>query len=261
MVIDGHSHVVLPVERHIAMMDGAGVGKTVLFSTMVHPERADSAQALKAEMQKLDDILSGKRDAADARARAMGELRASISQYPGRFIGFASVPVALSPEDTLRQIETLFADYSYAGFGEFTLPSGQIKLLEPVFMASSDLKKLPIWIHAFNPLTLSDIDEIAELANSYPNVPVILGHLGGSSWLESLELAKTIPNLYLDCSAWFSTLVLRIVINELPFKCIFGVDMPYGDLRIGREAVVRFAKEPHVADAVLGENIARLLEL
>ena len=147
----------------------------------------------------------------------------------------------------------------FAGFGEFTLLSGQIKVLAPVFQASSDMGNLPIWIHAFNPLVLSDIQEIAGLAKSYPAVPVILGHMGGSNWLEALGLAKEIPNLYLDISAWFSALVLKIVINELPQKCIFGVDLPYGDLQTGREAVVKFAKDPSVINTVLGDNMAELL--
>ena len=261
MIIDGHSHVILPTEHHIKMMDEAGIDKTVLFSTSVHPERAGNVEELKTEMQKLNDIISGKRNAADARVASMGELLNITRKYPDRFISFASVPVALSHDDTERYIEAQFADYHYAGFGEFTLSSGQIKLLEPVFKVSSVMKKLPVWIHAFNPLVLSDIKEIANLAKSYPDVPVILGHLGGSNWFESLELAKEIPNLYLDISAWFSALVLKIVINELPHKCIFGVDLPYGDLQIGREAVEKFAKEPYIVNSVLGDNMAQLLKL
>ena len=191
----------------------------------------------------------------------MGELLNITRKYPDRFISFASVPVALSHDDTERYIEAQFADYNYAGFGEFTLSSGQIKVLEPVFRASSDMRKLPIWIHAFNPLALRDIQEIARLAKSFPAVPVILGHLGGSYWLEALTLAKEILNLHLDISAWFSALVLKIAINELPRKCIFGVDLPYGDLQIGREAVMKFAKDPSVINAVLGDNMAQLLKL
>jgi len=261
MIIDGHAHVVLPAEHHIEMMDEAGVDKTVLFSTLIHPEQADGAQGLKEEMQKLNDIISGKGDAAGSRALSIQELQDSISRYPGRFIGFAPVPVGLGYPETLHYVENLFADYCYAGFGEFTLASGQIGLLEPVFMASSDMGRLPIWVHAFNPLVLSDIEEVAGLARSYPGVPVILGHLGGSNWLESLGLARGIPNLYLDISAWFSALVLKIVINELPDKCLFGTDLPYGDLQIDKDAVTKLAGSPAVAHAVLGENMARLLKL
>lgn len=40
MIIDSHAHVVLPIENHIKMMDESGIDKTVLFSTLVHPEKA-----------------------------------------------------------------------------------------------------------------------------------------------------------------------------------------------------------------------------
>jgi len=33
MIIDGHAHVILPVERHLALMDAAGVERTILFLT------------------------------------------------------------------------------------------------------------------------------------------------------------------------------------------------------------------------------------
>ncbi len=121
--------------------------------------------------------------------------------------------------------------------------------------------KLPIWIHAFNPLILQDIKEIAELSKAFPDIPVILGHMGGSNWLTAIELAKEIPNLYLDTSAYFSTLVLKIAVNELPLKCIFGVDMPYGDLELSKEAIKKVCSESYIANAVLGDNIANLLKL
>ena len=187
MIIDGHSHVIIPTERHIRLMDDNGIDKTILFSTSVHPENVSNANELKVEMQKLNDIISGKRNAIDARKASMQELRNTINKFPKRFIGFASVPVGLDYNETMNYIENQFMGFNFLGFGEFTLASGQTRLLESIFKASSDRKKLPIWIHAFNPLVLSDIKEIAELAKSYSNVPVILGHIGGSNWLESLD--------------------------------------------------------------------------
>lgn len=73
-------------------------------------------------------------------------------------------------------------------------------------------------------------------------------------------MVKEIPNLYLDTSAYYSTFVLGIVINELPEKCIFGVDRPFGDLVLSKEAILKVAKTASIADAVLGGNIERLLK-
>lgn len=46
MIIDSHAHVVLPVEKHIEMMDSSGIDKTILFSTLVHPEKVKATMNL-----------------------------------------------------------------------------------------------------------------------------------------------------------------------------------------------------------------------
>ena len=81
--------------------------------------------------------------------------------------------------------------------GEFTFGTGQVHLMENVFKSTLEFNHLPIWIHAFFPLNLQDIKAIAELAKQHPRTPVILGHLGGCNWLDTMALAKEIPNLYL----------------------------------------------------------------
>jgi len=39
MIIDSHSHVFLPVEKHLEIMGNDGIDKTVLFPTIIHPEK------------------------------------------------------------------------------------------------------------------------------------------------------------------------------------------------------------------------------
>ena len=79
--------------------------------------------------------------------------------------------------------------------------------------------------------------------------------------METVDLVKEISNLYLDTSAYYSTFVLRSIINEIPEKCFFGVDRPFGDLQLSKDAILQLAKTPSIANAVLGENIARLLNI
>ena len=261
MIIDGHSHVVLPVEKHISLMDEASIDKTILFSTPIHPEKAADMAHLKSEMSVLNEIITGKRNAAEAGLQSMEELGSVINQYPTRFVGFGRVPVRLSYDDTASYIEKNVKNAGYVGLGEFTLGSGQVNLLDVIFKASVSSGNLPLWIHAFNPLTLNDIQDIAALAIEYPSVPVIIGHMGGSSWLETIELVKQIPNLFMDLSAYFSALVLKMAILELPYKCIFGVDLPYGDLLLARQGIERVCTDKYVRSRVLGENIREILKI
>lgn len=262
MIIDGHSHVILPAEKHIQIMNQAGVNKTILFSTSVHPENAKYLKELKIEMKKLNDVVGGKSPSLiDTKRKSIEELITVIKSYPDRYIGFGNIPLGVNENETNLFIGENIANNKLAGIGEFTPASGQVKLLDIIFKASMNFGKLPIWIHGFNPLVLQDIKDISELCKTYPDIPVILGHLGGSNWMAAIELAKEISNLYLDTSAYFSTLVLKIVINEIPQKCIFGVDMPYGDLQLSLDAVRKVCNNSYVEEAVLGNNIAELLKL
>lgn len=262
MIIDGHSHITLPLNRHIEAMDSAGIDKTVLFSTTFHPELAESTGEIIESMHYLNDLLSGKKGSIlHARKKSIAELTDAINQYPDRFIGFGSVPTGLDLTATEEYIDENIIKNHLAGIGEFTLGSGQSHLMQNIFTASAQFNHLPVWIHAFFPLILEDIKEIAVMAKNHPKTPVILGHLGGCNWIETMELVKVIPNLYLDTSAYYSTFILHTVINELPLKCIFGVDMPFGDLELSKQAILKLAKIQAVSNAVLGENIARILNI
>lgn len=262
MIIDGHSHVTLPIEKYIKEMDAEGIDKTILFSSTFHPEAAKNADEVKASMQYLNDLLAGKKGSmAEARIKSIAELVNVLQQYPDRFIGFGSVPAGLELKETLLYITEHIQGNHLAGMGEFTFGTGQVHLMNNIFKASLQFNNLPVWIHAFFPLDLRDIREISGLARTYPSIPVILGHSGGCNWLEAMELANDIPNLYLDTSAFYSTFILGVIINEIPDKCIFGVDMPFGDLQLYKNAILKLSKSAAVANAVLGENIAKILKL
>ncbi len=262
MIIDGHSHVTLPIDEHIQAMDSAGVDKTVLFSTTFHPELASSAQEVKTSMQYLNDLLSGRKGSLlEARKKSVVELTNAVTKFPNRYIGFGAVPTGLDLNATEQYIDENICKNNLAGMGEFTLGSNQAHLMRNIFASSAEFNNLPIWIHAFFPLTLQDIRDISAMAKKHPQTPVILGHLGGRSWMETMDLVSEISNLYLDTSAYYSTLILGMVINELPKKCIFGVDRPFGDLELSKQAILKLAKSSAVANAVLGENIQQILNI
>lgn len=263
MIIDSHAHVVLPIEKHIEMMDVSGIDKTVLFSTLVHPEKSNNYKEFTTEMNKLNQILNNKVNPLEARLNALEELNVAINQHPDRFVGFGSVPLSYSPGNgTLNDwIEKLVKEQKMKGLGEFTLGPGQISLLEPIFKAASDYKSLPIWVHTFHPLNLKDIQELFLLTQKYENVPVIYGHMGGIHWLQTIEMIKETKNAYLDISAFYTTYALSLAIKEIPERTLFSSDFPYGDPYLNLQAIKRHTSSQEVADRVLGGNISKLLNL
>ncbi|KRD90195.1 amidohydrolase [Bacillus sp. Root147] len=263
MIIDSHAHVVLPIEKHIKMMDESGIDKTVLFSTLVHPEKSSNVKEFTTEMNRLNQILNNEVNPLQARLNALEEVNVAIKQHPNRFVGFGSVPLSYSPGDvTLNDwVEKLVKEQKMKGLGEFTLGTGQIPLLEPIFKAASDYTPLPIWVHTFHPLNLKDIQELFLLTQKYENVPVIYGHMGGIHWLQTIEMIKDTKNAYLDISAFYTTYALSLAIKEIPERTLFSSDFPYGDPYLNLQAVKRHTSSGEVADRVLGGNISNLLHI
>lgn len=261
MIIDSHAHVLLPVEKQLAAMDEAGIERTILFSTLVHPEVADDLDSFKKGMSVLQDIVAGRQNPLAARIASQKEQAEVIKENPARFLGFGSVPLGLTLEETARWIEEQVIANGFLGLGEFTLAPTQVSLLEKVFPAAAELGKLPLWVHTFSPFSLADIKALHSLCKKFPQVPVILGHLGGVHWLETIDLAKATPNIYLDLSATFTIIAPTMAIKEIPERVLFGSDAPYGDPLLVKSMIERITPDKQVREQVLGENIVRLLQM
>lgn len=261
MIIDSHQHVIISTEKQLGLMKEAGVEKTILFGTTVHPELALDLKAFEMEMGLLNEIVCGKQNAKAARIKAIEEQVNVINENPQKFIGFGSVPIGVSQEETSRWIEHKVIANKFRGLGEITLAPGQVNMLKPIFLAARDFGRLPIWIHTFSPLTLADIKAISKLAGEFLEVPVIFGHLGGANWLETIKLAKENKNIFLDLSATFSNLVVSLAIKTLPERTLFSSDAPYGNPLLCRQAIEIATSDKSIRKRVLGENIAKLLNL
>lgn len=265
MIIDSHEHVILPVDKQIEILDKANIDKAILFSTTPHPEKANTYSELKEETFKLYKILSGANTKAENMQRmrtANEELLKSIKSFPNRFFGFGATPLGLSINETKEWVEKCIEANGFKGVGEYTPGCiDQIKQLETVFKALQEFNKLPIWIHTFNPVTLEGIKELISLVKRYPTVKVIFGHGAGSNWQTLLDFAKCVDNAYIDTSASFSTLATKMMMKELPQKCLFSSDAPYGDPFMSRKLIEYLSDSKVTTDMVMGGNISKLLKL
>ena len=82
----------------------------------------------------------------------------------------------------------------------------EIQAVELIFLSLIHIYRIyPLWIHTFLPVTKEMIFSLVDLCKKFPTVPIIFGHLGGTNWMELIELAKTVPNIYLDLSCLLYT--------------------------------------------------------
>jgi predicted TIM-barrel fold metal-dependent hydrolase len=265
MIIDSHAHLMLPVEKQITLMEKAGVDRTVLFTTTPHPERAVDLVTFEAELRILYNVLSGSYSLEERLVKMRdthAELEAVLKQYPDRFLGFGCVPLGLDFQTTGDWIEQQVIARGLVGVGEFTFASDTVQSLKVVLAVLMELPvKLPVWIHTFHPLNLTDLKELVVLARQFPRVPVIFGHMGGFHWLDTIKFAKEQANIYLDLSAAFTTIAPWLAIKELPERTLFSSDAPYGNPFLARKMVETVSESAEVTALVLGENLGRLLNL
>lgn len=261
MVIDSHAHVQLPPERQLRQMREAGIDKTVLFTTTMHPEKAASLDEFATELEKLYAILNGEKNPIVERRQAIAELAAVIKAQPEKYLGFGSILLGLSYQENLDWIETYILANKFKGIGELTPGTGQVAQLEPLFLAARETGSMPLWVHTFFPLQLSDIRALLALAKKYPEIPVIFGHIGGLHWLDLLRSITELPNVYLDLSAAYTTIALEFAIREFPERTLFSSDAPYSVPGVAKLVIESLVTDRLVLEQVLGGNIARLLKL
>lgn len=267
MIIDSHEHVMLPTTTQIAKLNEAGVDKAILFTTTPHVEKAKSStlKDINGEMQALYGLLNGNytpQERMEKMKDTIVELQQAISTAPEKFYGFGAVPLGLSGRDTSDWIETYVIKNSFKGVGEFTPGSEtQIEQLESIFQAVVNYPNLPLWVHTFNPVTLNGIKKLMNLCLKHPTVPVIFGHMGGSNWMDVIAFAKDHRNVYLDLSAVFTPLSVKTALTEVPERCLFSSDAPFGEPKLCRELIEFVSPSADVTKMVLGENIMKLLAL
>jgi uncharacterized protein len=257
---DVHAHVTVDVPAQLARARRAGVERTVLLSTRVHPEAPTTMAGLRAEFGRLTAVIGG---AVAPRAEflaAVAELGRALDAHPDELVGFVPVLLSMDEPDLRAWLDEQLTRPGIVGIGEVTPAPGLAHTLEPVVATSADHGGVPVLVHGFAPNTLDDLRAYAALAERHPGVPIIVGAFGGLHALDLVELAGARPNLYLDLSSALQVFAVRAAADAVPEQCLFGSNTPYGDVVAARHTVEAAVADPGVLELVLGGNAARLLD-
>lgn len=133
-------------------------------------------------------------------------------------------------------------------------------LAHPVMRKARELG-IPVTIHSAE--SPSHPLEIGALAEAFPDVPVIMDHMGYRNHTgAAIAAAKRAPNLYLMTTAVMEPHVIRDAVRELGAdRVVFGSNGPSVPPAVQLVVIRQAELAPADERKVLGENAARLLRL
>jgi uncharacterized protein len=198
----------LSLENLLAQMDEAGIERSVLFAL--------DAPLLSASNEFVLDI---------------------CKRYPSRFIGYASINP--KKKDACDILQNAIENYSLKGLKlhpplQNFYPND--RMVWPVYSLASELG-IPVVFHVGstpfgNLVKLKQADPllIDEIANDFPNLKIILTHLGTLWHNESFMITEKHPNVYIDTAAYpyeiKDILTEKLIMRVGAEKFIFGTDFP-----------------------------------
>jgi len=253
-------------EKLVASMDAAGVDKTCIFSTDFglatgEPEVSmeDQNRMIAEAAQRFPDRLIPFFTIDPRRPEGLELFRRGIEEWGMR--GLKLHPTAgFFPYD-----EVVYPYY------EMCMENGLPVLLHTGSIAA------PLKARYARPINVDDV------AADFPDLPIIMAHIGHQLWEETMLVASVKPNIHVDICNWqfvYSShpeefyRMLRAVIDEIgPWRVFWSTDGPYANVLCPLETWVKAVSEPDLSscpdvsfspeeiEAVMGKAFAKLMRL
>ena len=249
VVIDGHTHFAGPgkgfppntVEDLLSIMDGNGIDSMVTcapYSSIGSDRTYDDVNRFLVE---------------------------SMSRAPGRIIGFLRVNPHLQ-DHALKSIEEGVNKQGFRGIKfhprneAFAINSEELAF--PIAEQATKLK-VPILIHTGEPDTYGYAQPtlVGDLADSFPDLTLIIGHMGKRLCEDAICVARWFENIILETSFRSPRDIARAVKRVGADRVVYGSDMPFGvpEIEMMKVRLCEIASEEK--EMVLGESMARILGL
>ena len=183
--IDAHIHI-LPDEVHEANPDSEDVW--VYADLHKYRTMMDSHGIEKAVIMPLNDPwLMSMEFTIDAVHKNLYEMK---QRYPGKFYAFADIDTRNTSAESLEAIHKAITEYGLDGIKVHPNNTGvdlDSAYNQPIFAYAQE-HKIPVAIHSY-PNTADDRSaayRIANVLNAYPDVTVIVSHMGAYQWEQLL---------------------------------------------------------------------------
>jgi 2,3-dihydroxybenzoate decarboxylase len=277
------------VDGHLEIMDRYGIAVSVL--------------SLASDgIQGIDDPATAVRRAAQAN----DALAARIAMHPDRFAGFAAIALQ-DPAEAVRETERAvrelgfkgvlvngysnacpyYDDERYWGFWEalealgvpfYLHPRNPLESQREIYRGRPELLG-PTWAFGVETATHALRLIVSGLFDRFPNLTIILGHLGEGLPFQTYRLEQRLKrrsdvslerlptqvlreNFYVTISGNYHTPSLTGVLSELgPDRVGFAVDHPFEHVADGAEWFDALELDPAVREQIARGNAERVLQL
>jgi predicted TIM-barrel fold metal-dependent hydrolase len=241
MIIDCHCHAGLgdgfrgpwdteaPIARHLERARRAGIDMTVVFPVF-------------------------NSDYAGANRR----LARIVDRYQGELIGFAAVNPVRDAGRAARIIGDAVERYGFRGIkvhGMDSFPGREV-------CEAARRHGIPMLVDV-----VRKVSAVEMLAGQYPDVDLIVPHLGGfaDDWSVQLRVIDQIcrhPRVYTDTSGVRYWEAIRLAVERAgPAKVLFGSDGPQLHPSVELHKIKVLHLPPEAEQLITGGNIARLLRI
>ena len=186
----------------------------------------------------------------------------SCIKYPKRTLGFAVInPWDINGEE---ELEKCFSEYKFYGLKMNAIRYGysgdRHSLLDPYFEICKKYKKCVV-VHGQSDM-FSIPNKWAEMAKKYPEVPVVLYHIGVPLMYENAcLLAKDIPNFYLSTCGAYTPVIKKAYEIAGPDKILFSSDAPFGDIENELSKIKYICKDAEDLQKIFSLNAEKILGL
>lgn len=192
-------------------------------------------------------------------------LAESMNKAPSRILPLVRVNPHLK-ENALESIQRFVGEKRFYGVKvhprneAFAINSEEIAY--PIAKVTTKFQ-VPMLIHTGDPDTYGFAQPalVGDLADAFPNLTLIIGHMGKRLYEDAILVARWFDNIILETSFRSPREIAHAVRRIGADRVVYGSDMPFGIPEIEIMKIHLCDISPMEKDMILGGNIARILNL
>ena len=294
LVIDAHVHTYKTPEIGLQAMSGAGragchgtpdellgILRDAGISKAVQVNMTPVREMYHAGVEKLpEDQRAGEHPEIAAkmgeRLKRRNTWTCELADEHDELVGFPSIDLLMEPDAMVEEVERCADELGAKGIKLHPAEGHFFPRDERLWPAYEKIQELglPIISHGGIFMLTRDVDytkpsNFEPVLESFPDLKLVVAHLGHGFWDESVALAKKYPNVYFDTSAVITGVEeLKILSDDDAVELIrklgvdrvmFGSDYPWFSPAASLEALSKLPLTSAEKDTILGENAKRIL--